>query len=246
MKVLGRAALVHRGWRYRLRVDPAEIRWMRSVLRPGDIAVDAGAFKGGYTFWMRSSVGSAGTVLAFEPQPDLASYLRDRVGDFGWRNVRVEEMALSSEPGRRLLRLPGRGPSPGASLVGASLPEGGQSYEVRVETLDRFFASSPAPGPVRLIKCDVEGNELGVFRGAERTLTRDRPLLLFECEARHLSGHTMQDVFAHLEARGYRGSFFWSGQRLDVRRFDPGLHQLEGRKPYGNNFLFEPDEVRRA
>lgn len=246
MKLLGRVALIHRGWRYRLRVDPAEIRWMRSVLRPGDVAVDVGAYKGGYTYWMRSRVGGRGAVVAFEPQRGLASYLRDRVGDFGWHNVRVEETALSSQPGAQRLRLPGHGPSPGASLVGASLPEGGQSYEVRVETLDRFFESSPAPGPVRLIKCDVEGHELEVFLGAERTLTRDRPLLLFECEARHLRGHAMEDVFAHLEARGYRGSFFWSGQRLDVRRFDLARHQVEGLKPYGNNFLFEPGEARRA
>ena len=47
---------------------------MRSVLRHGDVAVDVGAYKGGYTYWMREAVGDAGTVFAFEPQPELAYY----------------------------------------------------------------------------------------------------------------------------------------------------------------------------
>ena len=37
---------------------------MRSVLRHGDVAVDVGAYKGGYTYWMREAVGDAGTVFS--------------------------------------------------------------------------------------------------------------------------------------------------------------------------------------
>ena len=113
---------------------------MRGVLRRGDVAVDVGAYKGGYTYWMREAVGDAGTVFAFEPQPELASYLRQCVRDFNWRNVRIEEIGLSSESGERMLHAPGVEPSPAASLVGASLREGSRSYEVRVDTLDRSLA----------------------------------------------------------------------------------------------------------
>jgi len=243
MKLVGRLLLAHRGWRYRTRVDPDEIRWMRSVLRRGDLAVDIGAYKGGYTYWMRHAVGESGSVFAFEPQPTLASYLRQCVRDFGWRNVRVEEAALSSQVGARVLRLPGHVPSPGASVVGASLPDGGDAYEVRAETLDRFLETEAPGTPVRLIKCDVEGHELDVLAGAALTLAAYRPLLLVECEARHLQGHSMRDVFAHLEALGYRGSFFRSGERLDVSAFDVDRHQVEGRRPYSNNFVFEPAEA---
>ena len=49
--------------------------------------------------------------------------------------------------------------------------------------LDSFFASRTQP--VSLIKCDVEGHEGEVFRGAEQLLRQDRPILLFECEQRH-------------------------------------------------------------
>ena len=51
---------------------------------------------------------------------------------------------------------------------------------------------------------DVEGHELALFQGAERTLRRDHPHILVECEERHLTKHTMTDVFSFLERLGYR------------------------------------------
>ncbi|MGD8601928.1 MAG: FkbM family methyltransferase [Gemmatimonadota bacterium] len=238
MGLLSRAVLAHRGWRYRTRVDPDEIRWMRSVLRPGDLVVDVGAYKGGYTYWMRREVGEAGLVLAFEPQPTLAGYLCERVRDFGWQNVHVHETALSSEPGTRRLYRPGAESTPAASLVGASLPEGAEGYDVSVATLDAVL-ERVAPGrPVRLIKCDVEGHELDVFVGASAAIEAHRPHLLFECEERHLEERGMRDVFAYLERLGYAGSFFWRGERRPVGEHRAERHQVEGQRPYVNNFVF--------
>lgn len=239
MGLLARSLLAHRGWRYRTRVDPDEIRWMRSALREGDSAVDVGAYKGGYTYWMRREVGDAGEVLAIEPQPGLARYLRRCALDFGWDNVHVAEVAASSRRGTATLRLPAGEPSPAASLVGASLRGDTLGYEVGTDTLDSLLAEHHLDeSDVRLIKCDVEGHELDVFRGAVDTLARHRPYLLFECEARHLEGHTMQDVFEHLARLGYRGAFFWHGSLVDVDDFDADVHQVEGRRPYANNFVF--------
>jgi FkbM family methyltransferase len=246
MGFLSRAVLAHRGWRYRTRVDPEEIRWMRSVLRPGDLAVDVGAYKGGYTYWMRREVGDAGTVLAFEPQPELAAYLRERVLDFGWRNVQVHETALSSEPGWRTLYRPGAEPSPAASLVGASLPTGAVGHDVRVSTLDAVLADTAAGATVRLIKCDVEGHELDVFVGAASALETHRPHLLFECEERHLEGRSVREVFGHLERLGYRGSFFRRGERRPVGELRVERDQVEGRRPYVNNFVFVHGDAESA
>jgi FkbM family methyltransferase len=245
-KRIRRAVLAHRGWRYRRRVDPDEIRWMRSVLREGDVAVDVGAHKGGYTYWMRRAVGAGGAVFAFEPQPALSAYLRACVADFGWRNVAVMDCALSSEPGERTLLIPGAdaplgATSPGASLVGASLPPGSRGYAVPCNTLDRVLRVE-APGVrVRLIKCDVEGHELDVLLGADETIRHDRPLLLFECEARHDPSRPVDAVFDHLGALGYRGFFFLDGDQVPVERLDPAIHQVAGRRPYVNNFVFVPE-----
>jgi FkbM family methyltransferase len=219
----------HRGWRYRTRIDPDEIRWMRSFLRPGDTAVDVGAYKGGYTYWMQQQVGPSRQVYSFEPQPEAARFLRCAVRAVSWANEPVEEAGLTASRGRGTLRAPKGWPVAARVLVRRS----GQS-------LDEFFSDHSAGPRVTLIKCDVEGHELDVFQGAEKTLTKDQPHLLLECEGRHRPSRSVVDVFAHLQKLGYRGSFFWNGKRLDVRDFDLARHQAEDRKPYVSNFLFEP------
>lgn len=212
---------------------------MARVLSPGDFAVDVGAYKGGYTYLMRRAVGDGGTVLAFEPQPEAAAHLRRYVSAFGWRNVTVVESALSAARGARDLFLPaGEGPSPAASLVGASLPSGPRSYAVSVDTLDNHLARSEPPTRVRLVKVDVEGHELDVLVGARETLSTFRPAIMVECETRHLRVGTVHDVFDHLAGLGYRGAFFWRGAVMDVMHFDARVHQVERRRPYANNFVF--------
>lgn len=229
----------HRAWRYRVRIDPREIAWLRDVLRPGDVTVDAGAYKGGYTFWMRHAVGRSGYVYAFEPQPDLATFLEGRVEAFGWSNVTVEGVALSSGSGSATLMVPGgRGPSQRASIVSAE--DGARRVSVRTASLDECLAKRAEKRPVRLVKCDVEGHELDVFKGAATILEQDRPIILFECEARHQTTHTMEDVFEHLASRGYRGWFFQGDGRADVADFRADRDQVTGRRPYINNFIFEP------
>ena len=213
---------------------------MRTALRAGDVAVDVGAYKGGYTYWMRAAVGESGAVVAFEPQPAAAAMLHRYVSAFGWTNVTVQERALSSATGSRALLSPGHGPSPAASLVGASLQFGAREIAVSTDTLDRQLGLTSVGRRVVVLKVDVEGHELEVFRGARATIIEHRPAILFECEARHLQGMTMGDVFGHLAGLGYRGSYFERGGLVDVAHFDPRVHQVEGRRPYVNNFLFQP------
>jgi len=211
---------------------------MRRALRTGGAAVDAGAYKGGYTCWMRDEVGAAGQVFAFEPQPELAAFLRRAVSASSWTNVHIDQAGLSSERGERTLHAPPGAPTQDASLVRALAGPDAQQYTVRTETLDAFVADSPWAGPIDFIKCDVEGHELDMFRGAEALLTRDRPLLLFECEARHNPDRPVTEVFRYLEHLGYSGSFFWHGKLVDVSRFVLETHQTPGRPPLREQLRF--------
>ena len=213
---------------------------MRGVLGPGDVVVDAGAYKGGYTYWMRGEVGASGHVFAFEPQPELAAFLRRVVEAFSWANVHVEEAGLSATGGELTLHAPGSGPSQDASLVGALAGAQARHYTVRIDTLDDFLKERRLGRPVDLIKCDVEGHELDTFRGAEGVLTQDRPLLLFECEARHNPGPGGHRRLRVPSGSRIPGLFFLAGEVLDVRQFDLEAHQTLGRAPYANNFVFEP------
>lgn len=211
---------------------------MRSVLRRGDLAVDVGAYKGGYTYWIREEVGATGKVAAFEPQPELAAVLDRMIAAFGWTNVVVEPSGLTSLPCTGRLFVPGDRPSQRASLEWER--PGARVVEVPLASLDDWLDANLPDTRVAFLKIDVEGHELDVFRGAARVLQAHRPRLLFECEARHAPGRTVEEVLAHLERLGYVGSFFWEGALLPVADFEIEIHQVPGGRSYANNFAFEP------
>ena len=135
-----------------------------------------------------------------------------------------------------------RGHQPGASLHRAAL-EGDNftTLSVPVVALDDYFGASDKIG---LLKIDVEGAELGVFKGAERILRRHAPLLVFECENRHLAPGRVRDVFSWLEAIGYEGSFVSRNRILPISQFDAAVHQRQDgewfwkSRDYCNNFVF--------
>ncbi len=59
---------------------------------------------------------------------------------------------------------------------------------------------------VRLIKVDIEGGELLAFRGAEKTIARDRPVIIYEengpaCRA---FGYAPADLMEFLRDLGYQ------------------------------------------
>jgi FkbM family methyltransferase len=233
--VFARQRFLWRAWRYRLRSEPAEIRFVRASLRSGDCAVDIGAHKGAYLYWMHRAVGPSGAVFAFEPQPVLAHYLEERARDLGSR-VTVENLALSDANGTATLEVPAGGPACGATLE-PGLRGAKTSVEVAVRTLDNYFSTRPEVR-IAFIKCDVEGHELRVFRGAEHVLRTHRPVLLFECELRHNRRQSMSDVFGFLQGLGYRGSFFLGSKCLPLEDFRETLQADPHSTSYANNFVF--------
>jgi len=247
-----RLRYLYRALRYRLRVNPAELRFVCQELQPGQVACDIGCHKGAYTYWMRRRVGPGGVVYAFEPQPRQVAYLRKAFAAMNYDNVVVVPMAVSNRNGEMPLYVPAAtgGSSHEASLErglgGRQQPEG-SGLQVEVTTLDSFFANEASKnqrGP-SFLKIDVEGHELAVLEGARHTLLAHRPAILIECESRHRPDHDVRPVFSFLESLGYSGSFFLNGERLPIAEFDPAVHQqIDPVNPddlpegYANNFAF--------
>ena len=73
LKILNKDYLrwISRAWKYRLIVERQEILFMLEHLMPGQNAVDIGAHKGAYTYWISKYTGTNGNVFAFEPQSEL-------------------------------------------------------------------------------------------------------------------------------------------------------------------------------
>ena len=113
-------------------------------------------------------------------------------------------------------------------------------------TLDDYFGDADR---ISVLKVDVEGAELGVFAGAARILRNRKPLLVFECEGRHLNGGRMSDVFGYLSSLGYDGYFVLAGRLLPMPLFNEAIHQRRAgdwfwkRKDYCNNFIFSAEKI---
>lgn len=225
----------YRAWRYRLRHDRHEIRFMRRHLSPGDTAVDVGAHKGGYAYWMHQAVGPTGRVVCFEPQKAMAGYLERTKTTVPLPHLEVVNLALSSRRGEMTLAVPEGGPNPAATLESGLIKGPHILYLVGVTTLDDFFG---ADTPVRLIKVDVEGHEYDVFRGGERLLRKYQPILMFESEDRHHRQSDRRDAFTFLESLGYQGAFFTRKGLRSLKEFDPVRHGVPESREYANNFVF--------
>ncbi|HHJ12930.1 MAG TPA: FkbM family methyltransferase [Gammaproteobacteria bacterium] len=216
--------------RYRRRKEADEIRFLRSLPLAGKTLIDIGANKGVYCYWLSRAAGPEGRVYAFEPQPELVHHLHALAGAFGLDNLRLENCALSDRDGRAGLYRQQAGAGD-AALDPAGGPE---RLEVPVTTLDAWAARERLAG-VAFIKCDVEGHELAVLRGARGVLGKYAPVL--QVEIHHRDAHTGA-VFDLLEGLGYEGFFWYAGKRLPAREFScwpdrkPGLDH--------RNYLFLP------
>lgn len=241
--MLQHLSLLYRAYRYRYHLDPAELKFLLTQLQHGDTAVDIGAHKGGYLYWLQKKVGKMGKVYAFEPQQMLYDYLQNRRTAANWQHVQLENKGLSDQSGKVDFHIPitKSGSSPGAR-IDLRTDEKARTASIQVTTLDDYFLT-PRIIP-KLIKIDVEGHEKKVLQGGINLLQQYQPTLLLECENRHLGTDNIFSVFEFLQKIGYQGYFFNNHQQTPIEQFSIEKHQRmgEGRfweaKGYVNNFVF--------
>ena len=233
---------VSRAWRYRLKVEKQEINFMLSHLKPGQTAIDIGAHKGAYTYWMSKYVGKDGKVFAFEPQPKLYNQLNKLLEHSNNNNVNLELLALSSSKGEATMVIPGKKTSPSASINNNKREGLGAKITVEKTTLDDYFCRQNQI-PVNFIKCDVEGHELDVLISGQKLLHKYQPIIALESEARHCGSDNVMAVFKLLSKLDYNGYFFNGALMSSLDNFDIYEYQLNpNKKIYVNNFFFIPKE----
>jgi FkbM family methyltransferase len=189
------------------RFERDEVAFVRSVLKPGDVAIDAGAHIGFFTMQMAAAVGPRGRVYAFEPLDANADLLERSIMENQFDDrILFKRAAVGATSGSAPLTFPVETLNSGGAYLlrdGTTPLAGNVKKNVPVVALDALDIRRP----VRFIKMDVEGAEPQVIRGAERILTDDRPLILSELHPVQLeraSGVTADQFLAQLSALGYR------------------------------------------
>lgn len=152
----------------RLDVQDLYCRLFQKYIPEGGVVVDAGACLGDHTLSYSRMVGANGTVHAFEPNPVAFECLR-----FNFRNshnVRLYNAGLG-----RTFSMMSMEPSETQSDNLGACRMVSHPGLIPVRPLDRLNLMG-----LNFMKIDVEGMELDVLIGAERTIRKFRPVMLIE------------------------------------------------------------------
>jgi FkbM family methyltransferase len=184
-------------------------RLYANLVRPGDLAFDVGAHVGNRTRAL-SRLGCR--VVAIEPQPDFARFLRLTLARAD--RVEVVEAAVGDHPGRSVLSISDRTPTvttladdwrrDRAGDPGFASVRWNRQVDVAVTTLDALIDRFGMPA---FVKIDVEGHEPSVLAGLSHAVRA----VSFE----YLPGvqTRVETCVARLETQG-RYRFNWSeGER---------------------------------
>jgi len=184
--------------------------------------IDIGAKVGMYTYRIRAW---SSDVIAFEPIPLFNGMLR---AVFHGKRGRIEPYAVSRSKGTAVLRMPidhagthlefGRSTIDPENPLGNEAIKGIRELEVETRALDDYELQS-----VGFIKIDVEGHELAVLDGAQKTIAAHRPNLLIECNDEHQPDATKK-LAAWLAAHQYRAMFLDGTRLRPMDEYDREAH----------------------
>jgi FkbM family methyltransferase len=193
-----------------------ETNFLKSVFTDGDVFLDIGANLGWYSLVLGRNCPSS-RIFAFEPIPSTVEVMEKNIRLNQLDNIqavcmgvfnKVDELDFLFAPdvsGATSLKLTGQ--DRGRTSI--------QNVACQTTTIDIFCATHHiAPS---LLKIDVEGAELMVVEGAEKTLN-GTPIILVELLRKWSKafGYHPNDVFALLGRYGYQAWVFREDGRLQA------------------------------
>lgn len=174
-------------------------------LHHGDVFYDVGANVGFFSLIAAKRVGSAGCVYSFEPVAENVESIRDNAKINQLENISSFEVAVGQTNGTDELLLTewDGGATLSTSVVKPSEPSSRRN--VRVVALDDFIQEERLRIPT-VVKIDVEGLELDVIQGMARTISKSKPVLLFEIDDGNLDSfcRRWQELDQLITSFGYR------------------------------------------
>ena len=166
------------------------------LVKEGMTIVDIGSWEGDYSMLFAHWMHDRGKILAFEPEPDNCTWFRRNIQINNYKCINLYECALSDKEETAAF-YPGTGVG---SLVFRPWWNTGLPITVKTQTLDNILNQAHID-KVDLIKIDVEGSELSVLKGAERTLRNNSIPLIMDVDV--VSDAERTELYELLTSFGY-------------------------------------------
>lgn len=210
-----------------------ESAMMEKLVCEGDTFFDIGANIG----WYSINIGAArraAKIFCFEPIPKTFSFLDRNIRLNSSNNIIAHNFGFSNQQGEFTFYYypEGSGNASSANLTGRDDIE---KVQCKVRTLDDYTEEYGLK--VDFIKCDVEGAELMVFQGGERTICRDLPIVFSEILRKWSKkfDYNPNQIFEMFRKIGYRaftvqGSNLAEFEKMDEATIETNFFFLHSEK----------------
>lgn len=157
-------------------VSVAELEFLRRHDFGDGAIIDVGANLGLFSLVMSERFPDR-RIVAFEPAPSTFAALSKNIARNGAANIECHQLAVADHDGTSTFVV--LESARANSAIAVAKPTAGK-YAIDIEciTLDRFCGAGDLER-IALMKVDVEGFEISVFRGAEHVLSRVRPRVVY-------------------------------------------------------------------
>lgn len=213
---------------------------------PRLVVFDVGANIGDWSFPLVNKLSTLNMydvtdLYMFEPVPSTFDFLKNRLGSEN-PALHYEPVALSSEAGESVIYVsaPKHDPNAGSNSLYAQ----SQFRHERQVTINKItatdFCKNHKIEKVHLFKCDTEGHDMEVIRGA-LPLLADEKISILQFEYNHVwiySRNFLRDVFISIEKLPYRLAMLQHDQLWVFSEWHPELERF-----YEGNYALVHDDA---
>lgn len=197
----------------------ADTEPLKYLVRSGDAVIDIGANVGDYTALLARLVGGDGRVYSIEPIPETFQLLSYVTRKLQYQNIQHINCAISETDGEASMEVPLYNYGAENFYQARIIPGGTDStlrqHTVCLRSLDSLFLELARK--ITFIKCDVEGHELSVIRGARDLLAKSKPAWLIEISGSPDDANSpSHELFRLLQDQNYTA--YWFNGRILKRR----------------------------